>query len=184
MLQVLDDPSRSLSRRAFVVLGTIAPLVACSPLDSEPAATPPPVPHPDMAVRRRAVVAESSLIALYAAAAHDHPDLADRLEPFRSRHDEHRAALAAVPIPVSPAATAATATSPTASASPAPEAPRPSVPPDPSDALDELVAAEAAAAEARLADCLDARGRELATVLACVAAAEAAHERLLRGVVS
>ncbi len=134
-----------------------------------------------MAVRRRAVVAESSLIALYAAAAHDHPDLADRLEPFRSRHDEHRAALAAVPIPVS---AAATTTSPTASASPAPEAPRPSVPPDPSDALDELVAAEAAAAEARLADCLDARGRELATVLACVAAAEAAHERLLRGVVS
>ncbi len=80
-----------------------------------------------------------------------------------------------------PAAASPTRT-PTGTPSPAPDPPRPAVPADPGEALDELVAAEAEAAEARLADCLDARGRALATVLASVAAGEAAHERLVRRV--
>lgn len=161
-----------------MLLGATAPLIACSALDGEPEATPPPPPHPDEAVRGRAAAAESKLIALYAAVAADHPSLAGELDPFRRRHEEHHAALLGVTIPaaVSPTRT------PTGTPSASPGPPHPAVHADPGEALDELVAAEAEAAEARLADCLDARGRALATVLASIAAGEAAQERLVRRV--
>lgn len=163
-----------------MLLGATAPLIACSALDGEPEATPPPPPHPDEAVRGRAADAESELIALYAAVAADHPGLAGELDPFRRRHEEHHAALLGVTIPAAVSPTRTPTGTPSASASPDP--PRLAVPADPGEALDELVAAEAEAAEARLADCLDARGRALATVLASIAAGEAAHERLVRRV--
>lgn len=163
-----------------MLLGATAPLIACSALDGEPEATPPPPPHPDDAVRGRAAAAESELIALYAAVAADHPGLAGELDPFRRRHEEHHAALLGVTIPAAVSPTRTPTGTPSASASPGP--PHPAVHADPGEALDELVAAEAEAAEARLADCLDARGRALATVLASIAAGEAAQERLVRRV--
>lgn len=162
-----ERPAR-LPRRAFLIAGAAAPLGACAAFGGdEPAATPAPrPPHPDEALASAAADAERELIALYNAAAAAHPDLADELVPFADRHTAHLEA-------VDPSV--ATATPPV-------EQEAPAVPDDADEAVAVLRDAERASSGERLAACLEAEDRDLAGLLAQIAACEAAHERLLRGV--
>jgi hypothetical protein len=143
---------------------------------STPEATPAP-PHPDELIRAGAIAAERELVALYVAAAAAHPDLEAELERFADRHLRHIAAIeATIPPPPQGVAT------PTPSPSP-PRAPEPpEIPADADAVVQRLRDAETASVEDRRADCLEARDHQLATVLASIAACEAAHDRLLRSV--
>lgn len=161
-----ERPGR-LSRRALLIAGAAAPLGACAVLGGdEPAATPPPrPPHPDEALAAAAAAAERELIALYNAAAAAHPGLVEDLAAFADRHTAHLEA-------VDP--TVATAAPPV-------EQEAPALPGDADETVAVLRDAERASSEERLGACLDAEDRDLAGLLAQIAACEAAHERLLRG---
>ncbi|HEU0214450.1 MAG TPA: hypothetical protein VFR13_10215 [Jiangellaceae bacterium] len=171
-----------MSRRSLLIAGAVVPLAGCDVFDSanehEPAATPAP-PHPDEPIRARAVEAERALMALYLAAAAAHPDLEADLERFANRHLRHIDAIeSTVPplAPGSPTPTPATQAPATTDESPVP----PDIAADPDALVEQLRDAEIAAVEERTADCLEARDHRLATVLASIAACEAAHDRLLR----
>ena len=179
----------TISRRLLLIAGVVVPLSGCDVFESadelEPSPTPVP-PHPDEVIRARAVEAERALTALYLAAAAAHSDLKADLERFADRHLRHIAAIESTVPPLPPG-------SPTPSpATPSPATPAPAttdespVPPniaaDPEAAVQLLRDAEIAALEERTADCLQARDHRLATVLASIAACEAAHDRLLRRV--
>lgn len=177
------EPARraaAVSRRSLLLAGAVVPLAGCDVFESadEQAPTPTP-PHPDEAIRARAVAAEQTLSALYVAAAAAHPDLQTELERFADRHLRHVAAIESTvpPLPSgSPTPTPGTK-------APAIETPDPpSIATDPEAAVQQLRDAELAAVEERKIDCLQARDHRLATVLASIAACEAAHDRLLRRV--
>lgn len=167
-LPVGRAPARP-TRRAVLLAGTVTPLAACAIFDTEPTATP--APHPDEMLRERVVLAEQQLVALYDSTTTEHPDLAERLGPYRARHEEHVTAVTATARPARPEVTP----QPTARVE------RPPVSADPAEAIQALLDAEGDAAEARLAACLTSAGGELAKVLAGIAACEATHHRLLRG---
>jgi hypothetical protein len=115
--------------------------------------TPPPpkAVDPDIALRAAAVAREQSLLAAYDVALAARPALATKLTPLRADHVTHLAALQA------PNATATTAT---ATAGP------------------PLAQLEKAAGAAHAAAALLA-SRELAPVLASLAACESSHVGLL-----
>lgn len=133
-------------------------------------------PHPDEAIRERVIVAERELVALYMAASAAHPELDAELQRFADRHLRHIAAIESTAPPL-------TAGAPTPTPSPGSETPtRPEIPADPEAAVQQLRDVETAAVEGRRTDCMEARDHQLATVLASIAACEAAHDRLLRSV--
>jgi len=174
----------TVSRRLLLIAGAVVPLAGCDVFESaneqEPTATPVP-PHPDEVIRARAVDAERALTALYLAAAAAHSDLTADLERFADRHLRHIAAIESTVLPLppgSPTPTPATPAPATTDESPIP----PNIAADPEAAVQQLRDAEIAAIEERTADCLQARDHRLATVLASIAACEAAHDRLLRRV--
>jgi hypothetical protein len=167
-----------LSRRSILLLGAAIPLAGCDVFDSPSAteATPAP-PHPDELIRARAIGGERELVALYVATAAAYPELESDLERFADRHLRHIAAIEGT-VPPQPSGVATPSL---------PPAQTPEPPEIPADAdIDAVVQrlrdAEAAAVDDRRADCLEARDNQLATILASIAACEAAHDRLLRRV--
>jgi hypothetical protein len=169
------------SRRSLLIAGAVVPLAGCDVFESaneqEPTPTPAP-PHPDEAIRARAGEAERALMALYLAAAAAHPDLEADLERFADRHLRHIAAIESTVPPLPPGSPTPT---PAAQAPATPDvSPVPNIAADPEAVVKQLRDAEIAAIEERTADCLQARDHRLATVLASIAACEAAHDRLLR----
>lgn len=198
-------PSRSstVSRRAVLLAGALLPLSACAILDEAAAETPSP-PDPDLQLRALVADTERDLIARYQATTDAHPGLADSLADFVARHERHLAAVLDTAPDDRPANDRPADDSPTdggpagdsaAGDSPAGDdlaAARPGdddgtsgeieVPASAADAIDELRAAERNASAERLQDCVAAADYELAQVVASVAACEAAHDRLLRGV--
>jgi hypothetical protein len=112
--------------------------------------------------------AERDLVALYAAASAQHPQLAARLGPIAAEHEAHlQAVVAAAPSP-SPSA------SPTTTVPPSP------APATLAAALAQLATAERTAATARVQDTRTASA-PLARLLAGIGAAEAVHVALLAG---
>lgn len=161
--RVRVDPLR---RRLLIGLGTLPllgiGLAACG-AETASKSGPDRFPDPDSRVRWRATRGEQSLLALHAAIVAKHPSLATSLEPFTAHHTEHVAALEAEgPLPIG------------ADGVPAPTAVE--VPDDADAALVTVREAERAAAEARITDCLAAKGPQLAVLLSSVGAAEAAHD--------
>lgn len=159
------------SRRAVLRAGLALPLVAaCTGAPPEPA----PPPDPDLPLRARAGERERALLAAYDEAALAAPSLAPRLAALRAEHAEHARAVGAV----DPAAPPAASGAPSPLSSSAPPSPGPSrapVPPrDPAAVLAGLLAAEQEAAAEHGRDALLA-SRELAGVLASLAASEASH---------
>lgn len=159
-------------RRALLAGAALLPLAACT---SEPAPAPPP-PDPDDLLRAAAAGRERALLAEYDRLLAAVPELAVRLRPLRAQHADHLLALTGPPptgSPTSVATSPASATSPATSPPPLP----PEVPPAPTaaDALASLVVAEQAAAGAHTTDALAAADRDLAGLLASLAASESSH---------
>lgn len=146
----------TVSRRALLG-GGLALLAGCTT-----EADPPPAPDPDDLLRAAAVEREEALLREYDAVLLVLPSLAARLTPLRGQHAEHLAALRG---PASPSA------APSATATAAPRVPPP---PTAAAALAGLVTAERAAGDAHGSAALEA-SRELAGLLAALAASEHSH---------
>jgi len=151
-------------RRALLAGAALLPLAACT---TEPA--PPPPPDPDDLLRGAAAERERALLAEYDRLLAALPALTTRLRPLRAEHGEHLLALTGPPPSGSPTPTP----SPTATPLPLP----PEVPPPPTtaQALAALLAVEQAAAGSHTADALAASDRDLAGLLASLAASESSH---------
>jgi hypothetical protein len=190
--------SSTVSRRTVLVAGALLPLSACAVLDEAAADTPSP-PDPDLQLRALVADAERDLIARYQATADSHPELADPLAEFITRHEQHLAAVLDTapddsPASDSPADDSAAGSGPagdsTAGDDPAPARPggnddtsgEVEVPADAAEAVAALRTAERDASAERRQDCVAAADYELAQVVASVAACETAHDRLLSGV--
>jgi hypothetical protein len=159
------------SRRAVLRAGLALPLlVACT--GDQPDPGPPPPPDPDLALHDAAVTRERVLLDAYDAALLAAPSLALRLAPLRAEHAEHLLALDDADPAPAPSGSPSPSRSPSASASAAPPPPPP--PADPATVLAGLVALEAETATGHGAGAVDA-SRELAVVLATLAASEASH---------
>lgn len=139
-----------LSRRALLGLAAAVPLAACTSSEG-----PPPPPDPDVLLRDAAAARERALVQQYDAALVALPDLAAALAAVRAEHAEHLAALLGA--------------QPSAAPSAGPAAPV---------TLTVLVAAEREAAAAHGQGALEA-SRELAGLLASLAASEASHPVVL-----
>lgn len=157
------------SRRAVLRAGLAVPLLAAC-TDAPPPGPPPP-PDPDLALHRAAVEREQALLAAYDTAALAAPGLAPKLAAVRAEHAAHLDALEAAD--PAPAPTGSPSPSPSGSVEPSAPAPPPA-PADPATVLAGLVALEADAATAHGAAAVTA-SRELAAVLATLAASEASH---------
>jgi hypothetical protein len=144
--------SVSPSRRAVLRVALGAPLAAAC---TRSAAKRPAQPDPDDALRNAAILREQALLARYDAAAAASPALAAQIAAIQAEHVQHLAALG-YPVP-----------SPGASNTPSPAVAAPPT-------LAELATAERAAAAQHTAAALQA-SRELAVVLATLAASEASH---------
>lgn len=150
---------RRISRRALLAVSATLPLAACT---QEP--TPAP-PDPDDLLRAEAVARERGLLREYDAVLLALPGLAARLTPLRGHHAEHLLAL--------------TGRAATPSADPSGDAaPRVPPPATATAALSGLAEAERVAASAHRAGAL-AASRELAALLASLAASEASHPVVL-----
>ena len=150
----------SFSRRALLGAAAVLPLAACTSDDG-----PPPPPDPDDLLRDEAVQRERSLLREYDAVLLVLPDLAARLIPLREHHAEHLLALTGEPATPSPEPSGA----------PAAQVPPPVTA---AAALAGLADAERAAAGAHRAGAV-AASRELAALLASLAASEASHPVVL-----
>lgn len=149
-------------------------LVGCT---TPQAPEPPPEPDPDVALTAQAADRERSLLAAYDAALAAVPSLTDRLAPLRAEHAEHLAALGALDPAPTPSSTSAPPTSSPPVSPPAPPSPPPTGPApvtDPATVLASLAEAERTVS-GRHGDAAVRAGRELAGVLAALAASEAAH---------
>lgn len=146
------------------MLGATGALAGCTgggPSSPSPAPSTPASPDAALLVRVRA--GEQELVAAYEAALAAYPALHTRLAPALAHHRKHLVAL-------SPATTGS-GTTPTPSAPPAPPASAARV-------LARLRQAESRRSEELLGE-LASAGAPLRTLLASVAAAEAAHAALL-----
>jgi hypothetical protein len=166
--QAPDAPDARRRRLLIAMIGAPvlgAALTSCS--FAGEAKRPPTVrPDVDARVRWRALRSEHHLIALHAAVAAAHPDLAAALAPLTAHHADHLAVLEHDgPLPIG--------------ASGAPASAVPEVPGDRAAALAAVREAERSAAEVRISDCLAATGPRLAAVLSSIGASEAAHDILL-----
>jgi hypothetical protein len=145
------------TRRELLALAPAAVLLAaCSE-----AADPAPV-DPDDALRAAAAERERALLARYDAVLAAVPELSARLLPVRGHHAEHLQSLVGPPASDRPSPT----TGPAADVPP---------PADAAAALTGLVTAERTAGTAHATDCLAARSRSLAAVLASLSASELSH---------
>lgn len=157
-------PERGLTRRALLG-GSVLLTASCGAREADDG---PRSDDRDLAIVRRAIKAEETLLRRYADARRLHPDLAARLDPITAQHREHRAALRR---------RLGTATE-GAAGTPTPTPPTASVPPPIPDAPDLAIAAleadEEAAARARVDD-LRRASASLAQLLASVGASEASH---------
>ncbi len=173
-------------RRSLGVIATAAVVVLTGCSGGPSRAPAPRQPSPDERAVASSVLDEQRLVARYAQAALERPELAPRLASARAEHAEHLAALVAL-LPratpsdqaaASPASdpAAARAASPSAggsASSPAPARPATVV-------LADLAAAEASAVQDRLLDAGSA-SPGLARLLVSVCAAETVHARALGG---
>jgi hypothetical protein len=139
-----------LTRRHLLASTGLAGAAACTTSKTPP---PPKAVDPDIALRAAAVAREQSLLAAYDVALAARPALATKLTPLRADHVTHLAALQTPDATATPATATATAGPPLAQL--------------------EKAAAGAHAAAALLAS------RELAPVLASLAACESSHVGLL-----
>ncbi|MFG1696533.1 hypothetical protein [Nonomuraea sp. NPDC049309] len=160
---------RQLSRRT-VLAGGAAALTACSASGPPPSASPKP-DSPETVVLKALIAEKERTIALYSALI---ADGAQKLTPFRDRHQAHLnelrkhvpAAALASPPSSSPAAASSPADSPAPGASSSPAVRKPS--------LSRLRSLERKAAAARARQ-LDAVSPGIAQLIASIGACEAAH---------
>lgn len=162
-----------LDRRRVLALALATPLLGVSLAgcagDDTGKAPPSGVPvDADARVRWTAIRAEQGLLALHAAVVAAHPGLAATLESLTAHHYKH---LTAVDVNGQLPPGAAGVAEPVA----------PTVPADADGALAAVLDAERAAGDQHLAGCMAAAGPALAALLGSLAAAEAAHGRLLEG---
>jgi hypothetical protein len=149
-----------LTRRHLLATTGLAGVAACT---AKKVAPLPKRIDPDVALRAAAVTREQVLLAAYDAALAARPAVAAALAPLRDDHVAHLAALQASSATVAP--------TPAPTATPVP-APAPATTSTPLAHLERTTAAAHAAA-ALLAS------RELAPVLASLAACESSHVGLL-----
>lgn len=143
-----------LTRRSALTSAALLVATACTSTRRQD----PPAVDPDVALRDAAVARETALLALYADAIAGSPTLAMRLAPLRADHEAHLAALGGAPAAAPSASPAVTPTTP--------------------GVLVQLKAAEQTAARDHAAATAGA-SRELAAVLASLAACEASHAVVL-----
>lgn len=157
-------------RRALLTGAALLPLAACT---TEPA--PPPPPDPDDLLRGAAAERERALLGEYDRVLAAVPALATRLLPLRDQHAEHLLALVGPPPTGSPTPTSTPAPTPSAASALTPPPLPPELPPTSAQALAALLAVEQSAAGAHTADALAAGDRDLAGLLASLAASESSH---------
>ncbi len=181
------------TRRAVLTSGLAGLLSACTTAPRR--RTTPAAPDPDLALTAAAVARERVLLAAYDAVLATTPALAAQLGPLRADHLVHLAALGASPTPplaapgthslASSGAPVPGAPDPTAPSpgTPVPGAPRPHLPAA-RGAKGARTAAELPGLERRAAAAHAAAAvtcsRQLAPVLASLAASESSHEVVLR----
>lgn len=164
-------------RRTLLAGAALLPLAACT---AEPTPPPPP-PDPDDLLRGAATEREGVLLAEYDRLIAVLPALTTRLLPLRAEHAEHLLALVGPPPTGSPVPSATRTPTPAPTPTPTPSSTSlplpPEVPPPPAtaEALAELLAVEQSAAGAHTADALAATDRDLAGLLASLAASESSH---------
>ncbi|WP_166351648.1 hypothetical protein [Phytoactinopolyspora limicola] len=186
MNDTLDVRRRRLLVAAFglpvfgvVVAGCTTPRQAKQP-------APQPAPDADARVRWRAARAEESLLIRHAATVERHPELDDVLSPLTAHHRQHLVALLGEgPLPrlatlqlTSPSDTGAAETEGSLVVD-LDAVEIPNIPDKADDALGALRDAEIDTADTHTDGCLHAAGPRLATLLASIAAAEAAHHVVL-----
>lgn len=163
-----DDSARwtgTVGRRG--VLGVALLIPACSS-PAPPPVPPAPLPvDPDVALRRAAVDRELALLRAYDAALDSLPALAATLAAVRAEHTVHLAAL-------EPAAGPGSDPTPPVPTPPVPTTPVPATPASRRAAVRALSAQERRAAAEHARDAA-AASRDLAVVLASLAASESAH---------
>lgn len=168
-------PSRREILQGLAGLTAVALLGACTAGDDgddSPGAGGEP--DPDLELLARAVEDKQDLLAAYEAAVTRHPQLTERLRPFRADHQAHLAALTTFR-PDAPAA------APAASASASPTGPAgPAVSADRAQVVADLARTELTSANRRIGQCEAARDRQLARLLASIGGCEAAHTAVLR----
>ncbi len=146
----------ALSRRTLLTTAAVLSVglvAACSSSGSSS--------NPDDSVKAAVAAAEQQLIDLYDAALSAFPDLRPTLQPIRSQHAEHLAAVGGTPTESGESA-ALGATTATA-------------------ALRELASQERRASGQRVSACVDANASELAWVLSLIGASESQHAAALAG---
>ena len=158
------------SRRSVLAGGGLLLLAACT--GSSPVRAPQV--SADQRLARRVAKEITVLAAAYAATIAVHPRANSALAPLAAEHEAHVVALVAL----QPAPTPSASGSASPSASTSPSASPPPIAPSLAAARHQLVAAELAAAERRRQQAGDA-GRELARLLASIAACESVHARLV-----
>lgn len=151
------------TRRQVLGAGALLLVAGCTDAPAPPAAT-----DPDDALRDGAAARERALLGAYDTALAAFPELAERLLPVRAEHAEHLLSLTGPPPSASPAP----------SASPPPAVPAVPPPATAALALASLADTERAAAGAHAAACLEG-SRELASLLAALAASEHSHPAVL-----
>jgi hypothetical protein len=130
---------------------------------------------PDQRLARRVANEITVLAAAYAATIAAHPTTRAALSPLAAEHDAHVAALVAL----LPAPTATPSGSPSPTGSAAPSASPPPVAASRAEAVAALAAAERTAGARRRGQAGRA-GRELARLLASIAACEVVHATLVK----
>ena len=172
------QPARRTVLGGILVTGAALVAGGCSskkdPGPNEP--SPTPTPDPDAALVAAVVDDKRALLARYTATTARFPGLAARLAPLRADHVGHLAALNASEPTVPP--TSVPTPNPVGTPTPGPSA-GPTVPADRKAAARALAKAEQAAAGRRVPQCVAARDRDLALLLASLGGCEAAHGALL-----
>ena len=154
------------SRRQVLLAAGVATVAACT--TDKPLRPLPPTP--DEAARAHAAIREQTLVDAYAGALHEHPDLSPRLAPLLGDHAAHLAAL----LPDAPASTPSPTTSPSSTG---PRRSQQQVLAALATLEREAAAAHGAAAER--AESTTSCHRDLAPLLASLAACEASHAAVL-----
>lgn len=172
-----------MDRRRFLMLcagaiglaGGAAGLAGCTS-EPTPGPTDPPTDSPtpeqvdpDADVRAAAAKSEVALLAAYARALADHPEMDEQLRPLMAHHEAHldRLAPGATPAQVETRPSSPAAGSPSAA------------PPSPGSTLSRLANAEGKAARSRGKGSQRATATDLARDLCLIAASEAQHRAIL-----
>lgn len=177
-------PSRRAVLQGLAGLTALALVGGCTSGDDGDSSGATPEPDPDLELLARAIGEKQDLLAAYDAATARHPQLTERLRPFRADHEAHLAALttARPDAPIAAPSPSASPTGPTGPTDPTdPTGPTgPTVSPDRAQAVADLARAELSSANRRIGQCERARDRQLARLLASIGGCEAAHTAVLR----